>query len=169
MYEGGATMTCNDRLEAYLRDNQVTFETQRHPTAFTAQAVAQSEHIPGRLLAKVVMVVADGELAMLVLPATNRVDVSHVAVLLDAQSVRLADEAEFADTFSDCEVGAMPPFGNLYGVPVYVDRALAEDDIIFYQAGTHTDTMSMKYADFARLVKPTVADFKRHVRVVGQA
>lgn len=162
-------MACKDRLEAYLRENQVAFEAQHHPTAFTAQAVAQSEHIPGRFLAKVVMVVADGELAMLVLPATNRVDVSHVAVLLDVQSVRLADEAEFADTFSDCEVGAMPPFGNLYGVPVYVDKALSEDDIIFFQAGTHTDTMSMKYADFARLVKPTVADFKRHLRAVGQS
>ncbi len=161
-------MTCKDRLEAYLRENQVPFQTQHHPTAFTAQAVAQSEHIPGRFLVKVVMVVADGELTMLALPATNRVDVAHVAVLLDAQSVHLADETGFAATFPDCEVGAMPPFGNLYGVPVYVDKALVEDETIFFQAGTHTDTISMKYADFARLVRPTVADFKRHMRAVGQ-
>jgi Ala-tRNA(Pro) deacylase len=161
-------MTCKDRLETYLRDNRVAFETQHHPTTFTAQEVAQSEHIPGRFLAKVVMVVADGELVMLVLPATNRVDVAHVAVLLDVQSVRVANETEFAATFSDCEVGAMPPFGNLYGVPVYVDKALAEDETIFFQAGTHTDTISMQYADFARLVKPTVADFARHMRAVGQ-
>jgi Ala-tRNA(Pro) deacylase len=161
-------MTCKDRLETYLRDNQVAFQTQHHRTAFTAQAVAESEHISGRLLAKVVMVVADGELVMLVLPATKRVDVAQVAGLLDAREVRLAEEAEFAATFPDCEIGAMPPFGNLYGVPVYVDKILAEDEMIFFQAGTHTDTMSMTYADFARLVKPTVADFARHLRAVGE-
>ena len=160
-------MTCKDRLEAYLRDNQVPFQAQHHPTAFTAQAVAESEHIPGRLLAKVVMVVADGELVMLVLPATNRVDITQIAALLDVREVRLADETEFTATFSDCEIGAMPPFGNLYNVPVYVERTLAEDETIFFQAGTHTDTISLKYADFARLVQPSVADFARHLRAVG--
>jgi Ala-tRNA(Pro) deacylase len=155
-------------LETYLRDNQVAFENQHHRTAFTAQAVAESEHIPGRFLAKVVMVVADGELVMLVLPATKRADVAQVAALLDAREVRLATEAEFAATFPDCEIGAMPPFGNLYGVPVYVDKILAEDEAIFVQAGTHTDTISLKYADFARLVKPIEADFARHLRAVGE-
>jgi Ala-tRNA(Pro) deacylase len=160
-------VTCKDRLEAYLRDNQVAFETQHHRTAFTAQQVAESEHIPGRLLAKVVMAVADGELIMLVLPATNRIDLAQVATILDAREVRLASEAEFASIFSDCEIGAMPPFGNLYGVPVYVDKILAEDETIYCQAGTHTDTISLKYADFARLVEPTVTDFARHARAVG--
>ncbi|HJZ47227.1 MAG TPA: YbaK/EbsC family protein [Roseiflexaceae bacterium] len=160
-------MTCKDRLETYLRDNQVAFETQHHRTAFTAQALAESEHIPGRMVAKVVMIVADGELVMLALPATNRVDVAQVAAMLDAREVRLADEAEFTAAFPDCEIGAMPPFGNLYGVPVYIDQILAEDETIYFQAGTHTDTISLKYADFARLVEPTVADFARHMRAVG--
>jgi len=160
-------MTCKDRLEAYLRDNQVPYQTQHHPTAFTAQAVAESEHISGKVLAKVVMVVADGDMVMLVLPAASRVDVAHAAAVLDAREVRLADESEFAATFSDCEVGAMPPFGNLYGLPVYVDQTLAEDETIFFQAGTHTDTMSLTFADFERLVKPNVADFARHARAVG--
>jgi Ala-tRNA(Pro) deacylase len=161
-------MTCKDRLEAYLRDNQVPYQTQHHPTAFTAQAVAESEHISGRLLAKVVMVVADGDLVMLVLPATRRVDVAQVAALLDAREVRLAEENEFAATFPDCDLGAMPAFGNLYGVPVYVDKTLAEDETIYVQAGTHTDTISLTYADFARLVNPKVADFARHVHALGE-
>jgi Ala-tRNA(Pro) deacylase len=162
-------MTCKDRLEAYLRENQVPYQTQHHPTAFTAQAVAEREHISGKLLAKVVMVVADGDMIMLVLPAANRVDVAQAAAILGAREVRLADESEFAATFSDCEVGAMPPFGNLYGLPMYVDKTLAADETIFFQAGTHTDTMSLKFADFERLAKPNVADFARHAREVGSA
>ena len=92
---------------------------------------------------------------------------AHAAEALGAREVRLADEAEFADTFADCDLGAMPPFGNLYGLPVYVDATLAEDETIYFQAGTHTDTMSLEYADFARLVQPSVADFARHARAVG--
>jgi Ala-tRNA(Pro) deacylase len=160
-------MTCKDRLEAHLRDNQVPYQTQHHPTAFTAQAVAESAHISGQLLAKVVMVVADGQMVMLVLPAAHRVDVAHTAAVLDAREVRLAEESELAATFVDCEVGAMPPFGNLYGLPVYVDQTLAADETIFFQAGTHTDTMSLTFADFERLVKPNVADFARHARAAG--
>jgi Ala-tRNA(Pro) deacylase len=160
-------MTCKDQLEAYLRENQVPYLIQHHPTAFTAQAVAESEHISGKLLAKVVIVVADGAMVMLVLPAAHRVDVAHAAAVLDAREVRLAEESEFAATFADCEVGAMPPFGNLYGLPVYVDQTLTEDETIFFQAGTHTDTMSLKFVDFAWLAKPTVADFARHARAAG--
>jgi Ala-tRNA(Pro) deacylase len=152
-------MQCKDRLEAYLRDNQVPFQVQHHPPAYTAQEVAASEHIPGKLLAKVVMVFADGQLAMLALPAPHRVDPARAAAALGAKEVRLAQEAEFAAAFPDCEVGAMPPFGNLYGVPVYVDEALAEDETIVFRAGTHTDTMSLRYADFARLVRPATAGF----------
>jgi Ala-tRNA(Pro) deacylase len=152
-------MQCKARLEAYLRDNQVPFRVQHHPVAYTAQEVAASEHIPGKLLAKVVMAFADGKLVMLALPAPYRVDPAKAAAALRAEEVRLAHEAEFAAAFPDCEVGAMPPFGNLYGVPVYADRALGEDDTIVFRAGTHTDTMSLKYADFERLVRPTVAEF----------
>jgi Ala-tRNA(Pro) deacylase len=91
------------------------------------------------------------------------VSLDRARLALGAQEVRLAEEAEFADAFPDCEVGAMPPFGNLYDVPVYVDSSLTEDEVIYFEAGTHTDTMSVGYADFDRLVQPTVADFAEHV------
>jgi len=152
---------CKDRLESYLRENHVPYQVQHHARAVTAQEIAASEHVPGKLLAKVVMVRADDRIVMLALPAAYRVHESRLPAVLGAQDVRLAREDEFASSFPDCEVGAMPPFGNLYGVPVIVDRALAEDDTIVIQAGTHTDTLSLKYSDFARLVEPTLAAFAR--------
>jgi Ala-tRNA(Pro) deacylase len=125
--------------------------------------VAASEHVPGRMVAKVVMVMVDDHLVELALPAPYQVNLDRARLALGAQEVRLAEEAEFADAFPDCEVGAMPPFGNLYDVPVYVDSSLTEDEVIYFEAGTHTDTMSVGYADFDRLVQPTVADFAEHV------
>jgi Ala-tRNA(Pro) deacylase len=152
-------MDCRNRLEAYLRENQVPFQVQHHPRVVTAQEVAASEHVPGKMVAKVVMVLAGDEMIMLALPAPYQVDLEKVGTLLDAEEVRLADEEEFEGAFPDCEVGAMPPFGNLYDLPVFVEEALAEDETIFFRAGTHTDTMSVRYADFERLVEPTVAEF----------
>jgi Ala-tRNA(Pro) deacylase len=152
-------MNCRERIEMYLREMAVPYEAQHHPRAFTAQDVAASEHLPGRLVAKVVMLVADGRMVMLVLPAPARVHLPETGRILGARDVRLAEEGEFASIFRDCEVGAMPPFGNLYNVPVYVDRALASEETIYFQAGTHTDTMSMRFADFERLVNPVVAAF----------
>ena len=152
-------MECKDRLEGYLRENRVPFEAQHHPRAVPAQEVAASEHVPGKLLAKTEMVLADGKLTMLALPATHQVDLEKAAAALGAGEVRLAEEEEFEKSFPDCEVGAMPPFGNLYDVPVWVDETLAEDETIVFRAGTHTDTMSVKYADFERLVEPAVAEF----------
>lgn len=154
-------MECKDRLEGYLRENQVPFEAQQHPRAVTAQEVAASEHVPGKMLAKTIMVQADGEMVMLALPATYQVDLEKAAAALGARDARLSEEEEFEDTFPDCEVGAMPPFGNLYSVPVCVDESLAEDETIVFRAGTHTETMSVRYSDFERLVEPTVAAFAR--------
>lgn len=154
-------MQCKERIETYLRENHVTFETHEHARAYTAQEVAASEHIPGKLVAKVVMVFADGNMVMLVLPADHRADMNKVAAALGVHSAWLAEEREFAHVFPDCEVGAMPPFGNMYNLPVYVDRMLSEDEWIVFQAGTHTTTMRMAYADFARLVKPKVVDIAR--------
>jgi Ala-tRNA(Pro) deacylase len=153
---------CFHRIKTYLRHHRVEFDAQHHPLAYTAQDVAASEHLPSQQMAKVVVVAADGKLAMLVLPASRRVDEELAAAALNATVVRLAGEDEFASTFADCELGAMPPFGNLYGVPVYVDDALAEDETITFQAGTHTWTISVKYADFERLVRPVVADLALH-------
>jgi Ala-tRNA(Pro) deacylase len=154
-------MECRERLEDCLRENGVPFEVQHHPRAITAQEVAATEHVPGQMLAKVVMVLADGEMVMLTLPAPYQVDLEKVGKLLGAEEARLAEE-EFEGAFPDCEVGAMPPFGNLYDLPVYVEEALAEDETIFFRAGTHTDTMSVRYADFEQLVEPTVAEFAHH-------
>jgi Ala-tRNA(Pro) deacylase len=153
---------CFHRIKTYLRHHRVEFDAQHHPLAYTAQEVAASEHLPSQQMAKVVMVVADGKLAMLVLPASHRVDEERAAAALNAKVVRLAREDEFASIFADCDVGAMPPFGNLYGVPVYVDITLAEDETITFQAGTHTWTISVRYADFERLVGPVVADLALH-------
>ena len=152
-------MDCKERLEAFLRQNKIPFQVVHHPLAYTAQEVAAAEHVPGRMLAKVVMALADGKMVMLALPAPSRVDLTKAASMLGAKEVRLAHEEEFAAAFPDCEVGAMPPFGNLYDLPVFVDKALTEDEDIVFNAGTHTDTISMKYADYERLVKPAVGDF----------
>jgi len=151
-------MDCKERLEEYFRENDVPFEVQEHRAAFTAQRVAASEHVPGRLFAKVVMAEEDGDLVMLVLPANSVVDTHKASTVVGGNPVRLAAEREFAPRFPDCEAGAMPPFGNLYDVPVYVDRGLGTSERIVFQAGTHTVTMSVPYADFERLVHPTLAD-----------
>jgi Ala-tRNA(Pro) deacylase len=150
---------CRDRLENYLRENQVPFEEQHHPRAVSAQEVAASEHVPGRMLAKTVMVLADREMVMLALPAPYQVDLEKAAAALGVDEARLAEEEEFSNSFLDCEVGAMPPFGNLYGVPVYVEKTLAEDETIVFRSGTHTETMSVTYTDFERLVEPIVVQF----------
>ena len=150
-------MDGRDRLENHLRENGVVFGVQEHPTAYTAQKTAASEHVPGRMFAKVVMAITEGDLIMLVLAASSVVDVAKVSEVL-GQKTRLAPEGEFAPAFPDCAAGAMPPFGNLYDVPVYVDRALGRNERIVFQAGTRNVTMSVAYADFVRLARPTLAD-----------
>lgn len=152
-------MPCKERLEDYLREQHVPYELQQHPIAFTAQDVAAREHLPGKMVAKVVMVFVDNQMVMLVLPASYRVNLARVRQILDAEDIRLADEVELGMAFPDCDVGAMPPFGNLYQLPVYVDQSLAEDAAIVFPVGTHTETMRLAYADFALLVRPIVAAF----------
>jgi nucleotide-binding universal stress UspA family protein/prolyl-tRNA editing enzyme YbaK/EbsC (Cys-tRNA(Pro) deacylase) len=158
---GTIVMNCKEKLGTYLRENAVPYQSQHHVRAITAQEVAATEHVPGKVVAKTVMVLpADEEkMVMLVLPAPYHVNPQKAAVALGVSEVRLAEEERFADSFPDCEVGAMPPFGNLYDVPVYVDKTLAEDETIVFRAGTHTDTMSVSYADFERLVEPALAEF----------
>lgn len=153
--------TCRERLERSLEEAGVPHVFQQHRAAFTAQHVAQTEHIPGRMMAKPVMVEADGSLAMVVLPATEQADLDKVTTALHAQTVRLASEDEFRRTFPDCETGAMPVFGNLYGVPVIADTCLADNDNIVCQAGTHAETVQVAYSDFERLVHPVLADVHR--------
>ncbi|MBW1757875.1 MAG: YbaK/EbsC family protein [Deltaproteobacteria bacterium] len=156
------TLTGKERLETFLRDAGAQFETHTHSPAYTAQEVAEVEHVPGITVAKVVMVMADGELAMMVLPAPYRLDTKKTAAVVGVRDVRLATEEEFSPAFPGLDVGAMPPFGDFCNVPTYVDESLAEDDYIVFQAATHTDAMRMKYADYARVAQPIIADIAVH-------
>jgi Ala-tRNA(Pro) deacylase len=146
-------------METYLRQNGVGFEVKTHEQAFTMQEVAAALHVPGNQVAKVVIVCADKDKVMLVLPAPYRMNVDLVRDLVGAKNVRLAKEEEFGELFPDCATGAMPPFGNLYGVPVYVDRSMAEEPDMVFRIGTHRETMKIAYADFVRLAQPVVGDF----------
>lgn len=156
-------MKCRERLEQYLRENAAGFEVMTHSQAFTMQEVAAALHVPGRQVAKVVIVCADDDKAMLVLPAPSRLNTAKARDLLNVKKVRIAKEKEFSDLFPDCATGAMPPFGNLYDLPVYVDQSLAEEPNIVFRIGTHRETMKMAYADFSRLAQPTVGEFAREI------
>lgn len=147
-------MQCKQRLETYLHNNQVLFQEQKHSQAFGAQRVAESEHVSSKKFAKVVIAIADDKMVSLILPAAYRVDLERARTALGAKEIRLAHEDEIKPVFSDCEVGSVPPFGNLYGIPVYVDNSLKGEETILFSAGTYTDTMSMKYTDFEHLVHP---------------
>lgn len=149
------------RLKDFLDDHGVKYTLISHSPAFTAQEIAESAHIPGKWLAKTVMVKLDGKIAMAVLPATCRVDLDLLKVAASARMAELASEDEFKYLFRGCAVGAMPPFGNLFGVPVYVADILREDEEIAFNAGTHSELMRLTYRDFERLVKPTVARISR--------
>ncbi len=146
------------RLARFLDENQVRYVRISHSPAFTAQEIAASAHIPGRELAKTVMVKIDGKMSMVVLPATCQIDLQQLRRLLHAERVALASEEEFRDAFPGCELGAMPPFGNLFGMSVYAAQELTEDREIAFNAGSHTELVKMAYSDFARLVEPKILD-----------
>ncbi|MBI2469290.1 MAG: YbaK/EbsC family protein [Candidatus Rokubacteria bacterium] len=151
------------KLREFLEANKVAHSVHSHPEAYTAQEIAALQHVKGRQLAKVVMVKAGAGLVMLVLPADHRVDFAKLKAVLGAGEARLAQEAEFRELFPGCELGAMPPFGNLYGIPVYADRSLEKDEEIVFSAGTHTQTAKMRFRDYVTLVKPTMAEFAVHL------
>lgn len=146
-------------LKEYLDSHGIRYISIRHSLAYTAQEVAASAHVLGRDFAKTVIVASDEGLAMVVLPASRRLVLSDLREMMITDHVRLASEAEFKAAFPDCQLGAMPPFGNLYGMPVYVAASLAEEPEIAFNAGTHTEVIKLAYEDFDRLVKPTVLDF----------
>lgn len=150
-----------EKVVEFLDQNDVRYVTIDHSEAYTAQEVAAATHVPGRELAKPVMVKLDGTMAMAVLPATHQVDLEALAREAGAGSAELADEQEFGDLFPESELGAMPPFGNLYDLPVYVDRTLEEDEEIAFSAGSHSQVLQMRYEDYRRLVSPQVRSFAR--------
>jgi len=157
-----------NKLRKYLDRHSIPYTVGHHPIAFTAQECAQLAHVSGQEFAKTVMVRIAGELSMLVLPAKYHVDFMRLARALGTGDIYLVSEEEFSDVFPDCEIGAVPPFGNLYGIPVYVSISLAEDAQITFNAGTHTDTITMDYQDFECLVKPKVMRFTDRRRRVGR-
>ncbi|MBN1423066.1 YbaK/EbsC family protein [Candidatus Fermentibacteria bacterium] len=147
------------KVKAFLDEHGVKYLTLRHSPAYTAQEIAASAHVPGKEMAKTVMVKLDGRMAMAVLPASYRVDFGTLATASGCDKAELASEAEFRDLFPECELGAMPPFGNLYDMEVFTAKRLAEDEEIAFNAGTHRELIRMRYEDFARLVRPRVVTF----------
>lgn len=147
------------QLKNYLDREGVRYVTLDHSKAFTAQEIAASAHVAGKAMAKVVIVNIDGRMAMAVLPANDHVDLDQLREASGASSVELATEQEFRSRFPDCEVGAMPPFGNLYDMDVFVEENLRTDGDIVFNAGNHTELIRMSYRDFERLVEPKVLSY----------
>jgi Ala-tRNA(Pro) deacylase len=145
------------RLKEILDEHKVSYEVFNHALAYTAQEIAAKQHCSGNEMAKVVMLEIDDALVMGVIPASRKVNLGAVVKSLGAKTARLASEDEFITRFPGCEIGAMPPFGNLFGVPVFVDPALEIDEYIYFNAGNHVQTVRMQYKDFVRLVKPKIA------------
>jgi Ala-tRNA(Pro) deacylase len=143
------------KLSDYLEAHRVRFTTVTHPVAFTAQEIASLAHISGDQIAKVVIALADEKMVMAVVPATRQVDLARLQRVTDATNVRLANEGEFRDAFQDCELGAMPPFGNLYGMQVYIDDNLIGRDLVF-NACTHHELIRMPWTNYVLLVQPVV-------------
>ncbi len=147
------------KLRAFLDGHGVRYVSIQHSVAFTASEVAESVHVKGRDFAKTVIVKIGESMAMVVLPASRRIVLHDLREMLGSEELRLATEAEFKGAFPDCEVGAMPPFGNLYNMPVYVAAHLAEEREIVFNAGTHSEVMQLAYSDFEQLVHPTVLEY----------
>jgi len=142
------------KLKAFLDENKVKYISIQHSSAYTAQEIAALAHIPGKDLAKTVIIKIDGKMAMAVLPASYKVSFDNLKSALGVNEVRLAYEQEFMDKFPDCEIGAMPPFGNIYGLEVFVAESLAEEEEIAFNACNHTELIKMSFSDFEKLVKP---------------
>ena len=148
-------MSISTRLKALLDENKIPYSTLTHETTYTAQGTAATMQIATKDLAKTVVLLAGDEMILAVLPGEKHVKLHKLGKELE-KPIRLATEQEFKSRFPDCEAGAMPPFGSLYKVPVYVDESLAADEEIFFNAGTHHDAIRMRYEDFVRLVKPKI-------------
>ncbi len=147
------------KVKEFLDTNGVKYVTIMHSPAYTAQEIAASAHIPGKELAKTVMIKLDGKMAMAVLTASARVDLERLRQAAGVAKAEIAGEQEFKDRFPECDVGAMPPFGNLYELPVFADKALSEDREIVFNAGSHKELIRLAYQDFERLVRPKIAGF----------
>jgi Ala-tRNA(Pro) deacylase len=151
------------KLKEYLDKEKVKYEAFQHPEAFTASEIAGLQHVPGAQFAKCVIVKANDKYLVLVLSAAHRVDLEKVKKAVKAEDISLVSEKEIGRLFPDFQAGAEPPFGNLYGLKVYADRALADNSSIVFTGGTYTDLVKMKWDDFVRLAKPVISDFGQHL------
>lgn len=149
-----------EKLIEYLDRNHVKYEMIHHPLAYSSTKTAHVAHVHGYEMAKPVIVKIDGNLVMVVMSANQRVNLSLLKALFQTDDVELASENEFVRKFGDCEMGAMPPFGNLYGMDEIISEELTKDDEIVFNAGTHTDLIKMKFSDFEKLVHPRIVNFK---------
>jgi Ala-tRNA(Pro) deacylase len=147
------------KLKEYLDSKDIKYATIKHDLVYTSQQTAANAHIHGKELAKTVMVKIDGKMVMVVLPASFKVNLDRLIQFTGAGTAEIATESEFQNMFSECDIGAMPPFGNLYGMEVYVEEKLTQDEEIAFNAGTHMELIKMPYKDFERLVKPKVGRF----------
>jgi len=150
------------KLKEFLDKNGIEYVTITHSKAFTAQKVAASAHIPGKELAKTVIIKIDGKMAMAVLPASYRVNFDLLQEALGAEKVELAQEKDFKDIFPNCETGAMPPFGNLWNMGIFVAESISENEEISFNAGSHTELIRMKFSDYKRLTNPVIIKYSFH-------
>jgi Ala-tRNA(Pro) deacylase len=157
-------MSISTKLREYLDQTHVPFEHHVHPAAYTAQRTAESLHVPGREMAKSVVINADGILLLAVVPSNHRVNLDHLKFITRSENMRLASESEFTDAFPSCEPGALPPFGILFGIATYCDTSLSQNDTIEFNAGSHADSIRMSFSDFKRLARPTMIDLVDHPR-----
>jgi len=156
-------MPISAKLRDYLDKNHVKYVTITHSKAYTAQEIAAAVHIPGKEMAKSVIIKLDCEFALAALPASYKIDFDLLAKAAGVGKAELATEKEFANLFPECELGAMPIFGNIYGLPVYVAESLADDEDVVFNAGTHTQAVKLAYADFEKLASPKVLRFSEHL------
>jgi Ala-tRNA(Pro) deacylase len=155
-------MSISIRLKELLDAGGFAYEHRVHPAAYTAAEIAETIHIPGNEMAKTVIVNADGLLRMAVLPANRMLDLRHLQFITRSDNIRIANEGEYRNEFPTCEVGAMPPVGSLFGLPVYCDVQLEHNEFIEFNAGTHRDSIRMAFKDFKRLANPTMTDLVDH-------
>lgn len=156
-------MTVAKKIKELLEREKITYQVLEHELAFTALEVAQAQHIPGHQMIKSIIVGVDGRWIMCVLPSTHKIDFDKFKRALQAKDANLANESKVAALFPGFEIGAMPPFGHIAGIKVYLDKSLEENDTVAFNAGTHTDVLKIKLKDYIRLVNPEIIDFSKHI------
>lgn len=156
-------MTVAVKIKELLEKERISYQVMEHERAITALEVAQAQHLPGHQLIKSVIVGADGKWVMCVLPATHKIDFDALKKVLNARDVKLADEKQVAALFPGFDIGAMPPFGQLAGLKVYVDKSLEENESVAFNAGTHTDLLKIKLKDYVKIAQPVFGLFGKHI------